>query len=75
MFNPVGMILVGLSAAAASFGGTSGMAWMTQCLGSELAPKISSQALTLQRGGGWIIAAVLTAAVFVGVLGSGVRFP
>jgi hypothetical protein len=29
MLNPVGVILVGLSAAAASFGGTSGLAWMT----------------------------------------------
>jgi len=74
MFNPVGMILVGLSAAAASFGGTSGMAWMTQCLGSELAPRIFSQALTLPRGRGWIIAAFVTTAVFVGVLGRGVRF-
>ena len=37
MFNPVGMILAGISAAAASFGGTSGMAWMTQCLGSRFA--------------------------------------
>jgi len=48
---------------------------MTQCLGSEFAPKSICQALTLQRSRGWIIAAVLTAAVFVGVLGRGVRFP
>jgi hypothetical protein len=40
IFNPVGWILVGLSAAASSFGGTSGMAWMTQCLGSKLVPRI-----------------------------------
>lgn len=75
MFNPVGMILVGLSAAAASFGGTSGMAWMTQCLCSKFAPKIDSQPITVQRSRGWIIASVVTAAIFVGVLGHGVRFP
>jgi hypothetical protein len=74
MFNPVGMILVGLSAAAASFGGTSGMAWMTQYLGTKLIPKIASQPLTLARSWAWIITAVITAAIFIGVLGRGVRF-
>lgn len=73
LFNPVGMILVGVSAGAASFGGTSGMAWMTQYLGSKFAPKITSQPLTLQRSRGWIIAAFITATIFVGVLGRGVR--
>jgi len=58
MFNPVGMILVGVSAAAASFGGTSGLGWMTQCLGSKFAPKVSGQPLTLQRSRGWMIAAL-----------------
>ena len=74
MFNPVGMILVGVSAAAASFGGSSGMAWMTQCLGTNLVPRIPSQPLTLQRSRALIIAAFITAAVFIGVLGRGVRF-
>ena len=75
MFNPVGLILVGLSAAAGSFGGASGLAWMTQYLGSKFAPKIPSQPFTLPRSRGWIAAAFITAAVFVGVLGRGVRFP
>ena len=75
MFNPVGMILVGLSAAAASFGGTSGMAWMTQYVGSRFAPRITCQPFTMQRRRGWIIAAAVTAAVFVGVLGRGVSLP
>ena len=73
-FNPVGMILVGLSAAAASFGGTSGMAWMTQYLGSKLAPKISCQPLILERSRGWIMIAFITTAIFIGVLGRGVRW-
>ncbi len=73
MFNPVGMILVGISAAAASFGGTSGMAWMTQYLGGRFAPRIENQPVALQRSRGWIGAACVTAAIFIGVLGRGVR--
>jgi hypothetical protein len=75
MFNPVGMVLVGVSAAAASFGGTSGMAWMTQYLGSKFARKTAIQPFTLERNLGWIIAAFITATIFIGVLGRGVRFP
>jgi hypothetical protein len=74
LFNPVGMILVGISAAASSFGGSSGMAWMTQCLGTKLVPKIPSEPLTLPRSRAWIIVAAITAAIFIGVLGRGVRF-
>jgi hypothetical protein len=72
MFNPVGMILIGMSAAAASFGGTSGMAWMTQYLGSKLAPKVNGEGLALQRSRVWIIVALITAAMFVSVLGRGI---
>jgi hypothetical protein len=74
MFNPVGMVLVAISAAAASFGGTSGMAWMTQYLGGKLAPKIAGRPVALERSAGWIAAAVIAIAIFVGVLGRGVRF-
>jgi hypothetical protein len=75
MFNPVSMILVGLSAAVASFGGTSRMAWMRQYLGGKLAPKITSQPFAVYRSSGWIIAAFITATIFLGILGRGVRLP
>ena len=75
LFNPGSMLLVGISAAAASFGGTSGMAWMTQCLGTIFAPKTAIQPFTLERSRGWILAACITAAIFIGVLGRGLRFP
>jgi hypothetical protein len=74
MFNPVGMVLVGLSAAAASFGGASGLAWMTQYLSPKLVPANPSQPLTVERSLGWVFAAVIITAIFVGVLGRGVRF-
>jgi hypothetical protein len=73
MFNPVSWILIPLSAAAASFGGTSGLAWMTQCLGSKFAPRIADQPVALERSRGWIVAAFITAALFVGVIGRGVH--
>src|SRR5215470_13831758 len=65
MFNPVGMVLVGLSAAAASFGGTSGMAWMTQYLGSRFVPRTTCPPFVLPRSRGWMAAAIITAAIFI----------
>lgn len=74
LFNPIGMILVAVSAAAASFGGTSGLAWMTQILGTPLVPKIPSRALTLPRSPILLVAAALTAAAFIGILGPSIHF-
>jgi hypothetical protein len=74
ILNPVGMVLVGLSAAASSFGGTSGMAWMTQWMGSRFAPKRASPHFMIQRSRGWLIAGFFTAVVFVGLVGHGIRF-
>lgn len=71
LFNPVGMFLVGISAAAASFGGTSGLAWMTQ----YLRPRLSDgDGVALQRSQGWIATACIVGVLFVGVLGRGIRF-
>ena len=75
IFNPVGMILIAASAAASSFGGTSGMAWMTQCLGIKFVPKVAAPRFDLLRSQGWLVAALVTAAIFIGVLGRGLRFP
>ena len=72
LFNPVGMILVAISAAAASFGGTSGLAWMTQCLGAR--PNGGNNGVAIPRSPAWIVAACVAAGVFIGVLGRGVRF-
>jgi hypothetical protein len=73
LLNPVGMILVAISAAAASFGGTSGLAWMPQLLHGERAAAASGKQLLVQRSWGWIVGGAVAAAVFVLVLGPGVR--
>lgn len=72
MFNPVGMLLVAISAAAASFGGTSGLAWMAQLLrGSK---STGADPLAIERSYGWIIVAAALSILFVAYLGPGVRF-
>lgn len=71
--NPVGMVLVAISAAAASFGGTSGLAWMPQLLRGERAAAAGRMQLLVPRSWGWIVTGAVAAAVFVLVLGPGVR--
>jgi len=74
LFNPVGMILIGISAAAASLGGTSGLAWMWQFFRNPRFRTDGPQLGPLRRSAGWIIAGAVTAAAFIGLLGPGVRF-
>jgi hypothetical protein len=75
LFNPVGMMLVAISAAAATFGGTSGLAWMAQlmrCISFPGAPPMPKEAIP--RKWAWITVGFVLAVVFIGVLGQGVRF-
>jgi len=72
--NPVGPLLILASAAAASFGGKSGLAWMWTLLRG---PRISSSELQMpeiERSRGWMVAAVLLAVVFIAGLGPGLKF-
>jgi hypothetical protein len=74
MLNPVGMVLVAISAAAASFGGTSGLAWMAEWLqGPRIAPW-PEPPLALDRRWRLIVTGALLAVLYVAVLGPGVRF-
>jgi hypothetical protein len=74
LFNPVGMILVAISAAASSFGGASGLAWMWQLAGRKNLPECSVEMPPLRRSRGWIVAAAIVGLLFVGVLGRGLKF-
>jgi hypothetical protein len=74
LFNPVGMILVAISAAAASFGGGSGLAWMHQWLRGPRIASTAFQMPPLSRSYVWIIFAAILAICFVAILGPGVKF-
>jgi hypothetical protein len=72
LFNPVGPALLLISAAAASFGGASGLLWFHEWLRGERIPS-SPDSMVLDRRRGWLVAGALTAIVFVGLLGPGIR--
>jgi hypothetical protein len=73
--NPVGLRLVLISAAAASFGGTSALAWMAQLLRNETRfPPREGEPPPLPRSTSWLVAGAVVALLFVLVLGPGIRF-
>jgi hypothetical protein len=73
LFNPVGMVLVAISAAAASFGGTSGLAWMWQVPRGK-PPKDEPVPEPIERSRAWIIAGVVAVIIYIALLGPGIRF-
>jgi hypothetical protein len=72
--NPVGPILILMSAAAASFGGHSGLAWMWTLLRGPRIPSSALQMPEIERNRGWMIVAVVLAIMFIAGLGPGVKF-
>jgi hypothetical protein len=73
MLNPYGMVLVLISAAAASLGGASLLAWYPPLWARRPALAPEGPALAIGRSMGWLLAALLVLVVFVGVLGPGVN--
>jgi hypothetical protein len=72
--NQVGPLLILISAAAASFGGHSGLAWMWTLLKGPRICNSEFQMPEIERSLAWIIAAVVLAIGFITGLGSGVKF-
>ncbi|MGA8440253.1 MAG: hypothetical protein WB762_13045 [Candidatus Sulfotelmatobacter sp.] len=72
--NPVGRLLILISAAAASFGGHSGLVWMWTLLHNPRIPSSEFQMPEIERSRGWTIAAVVLAIGFITGLGPGVTF-
>jgi hypothetical protein len=72
--NPVGPLLILISAAAASLGGNSGLAWMWTLLYGTRIPSSEFQMPEIKRSRRWIIAAVVLAIGFIAALGPGVKF-
>jgi hypothetical protein len=71
--NPVGPLLILISAAAASFGGNSGLAWMWNLLHDAGIPGDDLQMPEIERRRGWILIAAVMAIVFILGLGPGVK--
>ena len=73
--NPQGWLLVAISAAASTFGGTSGLLWTLPWLrGDRIPPGPGEDPVPILRSWPWIAAACVVAAAFIAVLGPGVRF-
>jgi len=67
--NPAGLVLVALSAAASTFGGTSGLIWAIDWLkGDRIPPGSEPEPEPIRRNWIWIGAAVLCACGFVSCL-------
>jgi hypothetical protein len=73
VFNPHGWRLVVISAAAASLGGTSALAWMYNLLRDPKRPTSSQPALQLEASKAWLGAAGVVAVLFIAVLGPSIR--
>ena len=74
-FNPIGMLLVGISAAAASFGGASGLLWMDNWLrGRFIPPGPPAAPVTIRRSWAWIIVSAMLSIAFIVILGPSIRF-
>ncbi|MGH9466297.1 MAG: hypothetical protein ACRD1Y_02980 [Terriglobales bacterium] len=73
VFNPISPVLIAESAAAAAFGGTSGLWWGMEFVRYPVfgrpGPKLSLE----RRSRGWILAGVCVAAAFIAVIGPGIR--
>jgi hypothetical protein len=72
--NPVGLELVAISAAAASLGGTSGLAWGPQLLRGDSIPRADVPPTAIPRSIGWLVLAAVVTFVFVVVFGPGIHF-
>ena len=71
LFNPLGPVLIAVSAAAASFGGASGLLWLTLFLRGA---KRSAEPAELQRSYAWIVAGCAVSVIFIAILGPAIHF-
>jgi hypothetical protein len=74
--NPQGMILILISAAASTFGGTSGLMWTTHWLnrGTLIPFGPPAEPMPIHKSWPLIVAACASAIAFISVLGPSVRF-
>ena len=70
LLNPHGFIIVAISAAASSLGGTSGLLWMMEWLDRR---KRVESGLMIQRSWRWIALGVIVTIVYAAILGPTIR--
>ena len=73
VLNPLGWVYVLISAVAASFGGTSLLAWYPELWARRTPANPPAVPLGVPRSPGWLVAAAIVLVLFVGVLGPGIR--
>ena len=73
IFNPMGLILVALSAMPASLGGTSGLAWGPNLLRGNNLPPAGEGPIFIPRNRAWIIVGAIAMLLLIFVLGPGIR--
>jgi hypothetical protein len=71
LFNPFGMRYVFFSALAATAGGGSGLLWLRYYIPRSIQPGSNNQ--PIPRSYTWITAAIICAAIFIGVFGPGIH--
>jgi len=72
LLNPHGLVLVLISAAAASFGGTSLLAWYPGLWARRARTSPGGPTLGVPRSVPWLALGLVVLVVFVGVLGPGI---
>jgi hypothetical protein len=74
-FNPQGMILILVSAAASAFGGTSGLIWSPYLLRGALIPYgPPTEPPPISKSWSWFVASAIITVAFILVLGPGIQF-
>jgi hypothetical protein len=74
-FNPQGWILIALSAAASTFGGSSALLWAPQWLrGNSIPAGPDASPIPIERSWPWIAAAAVVGVSFILILGPGIHF-
>ena len=71
--NPVSILFV-FTSAASTFGGTSGLAWMTQLYSTKLFSKIGNKPITIKRNWLWVLFAFILLSGHIIFLGPGIKF-
>ena len=72
LLNPVGPVLIAISSAASSFGGASGLLWLTRF--QRRGEPSAAPAAALDRSYVWIVAGCVVSLIFVAILGPSIHF-